>query len=109
MKLLVVLALLGCVAMAVAAPMTVSNVQENFSHIQEIDDDGDEITGTYKWVGPGGNEYFVTYIADDDGFRVLDSNAVPVTAGGVRADGTQGSFNSDEDDDDDDDFFDDRK
>ncbi|XP_018027857.1 uncharacterized protein LOC108683086 isoform X2 [Hyalella azteca] len=94
------------VVLAAASPMTVSNVQENFSHVQEVDDDGDEITGTYRWRDNEGNEFFVTYVADDDGFRVLESNAVPATSGGVRADGNQGSFKSVEDDDD---LFDDRK
>ncbi|KAF2364146.1 Insect cuticle protein [Trinorchestia longiramus] len=101
----VFLVLLGAVALATAAPFSISNVQENFSHVQEVDDDGEEITGTYRWTDAEGNNFFVTYIADDDGFRVLDSNAVPVNSDGVRADGTQGSFSSDEDDDD----FDDRK
>jgi len=93
------MALLGLVALSAAKPMTISNVQDNFSHIQEVDDDGEEITGTYRWTDPEGNNFFVTYIADEDGFRVLDSNAVPATNVGVRADGSQGSFDSYEDDD----------
>ena len=68
-------------------------------------------------MSPEGVEFFVSYVADEDGFRIVDSNAVPVSSAGVRADGTQGSFlHSDEiydeiydvdDDDDDDDDVDD--
>ena len=55
-----------------------------------------------SWKSPEGQEFFVKYVADDDGFRIVESNAVPVSAGGVRADGSQGSFISLEDLDDDD-------
>lgn len=33
--------------------------------------------GEYKWVAPNGEEFFVKYIADHLGYRVLESNAVP--------------------------------
>ena len=42
----------------------------------------------------------VRYIADERGFRVLDSNAVPATAAGVRADGAQGDLDGDSNEDD---------
>merc|ERR1712183_795552 len=94
MNKLVLLCLLG---LACVSAMSVNNVQDNFSHVQEIDDDGDEITGTYKWTDPAGNQLYVTYVADNHGYRVVDSNVVPITVGGIRADGAQGSFNSYED------------
>lgn len=50
-----------------------------------------------SWTSPEGEQYFVKYIADDDGFRILESNAVPAV-GDVRADGNQGSFFSSEED-----------
>ena len=56
---------------------------------------------SFSWKSPEGEEFFVRYIADDDGFRIVESNAVPVSAGGVRADGSQGSFISIEEEDDD--------
>nr|XP_045597213.1 uncharacterized protein LOC123757534 [Procambarus clarkii] len=93
-----VLVLLGVVALVAARP----DVDLDDSHqVQDIDDDN-TITGSYRWTSPEGVEYFVKYIADEDGYRVLESNAVPATADGVRADGAQGSFVSSEDDDDDD-------
>ncbi|XP_063883618.1 trigger factor-like [Scylla paramamosain] len=51
-------------------------------------------------MSPEGVEYFVNYVADEDGFRILESNAVPVSSAGVKADGSQGAFHSDELDDD---------
>ena len=45
-----------------------------------------------SWRSPEGLEFYVQYIADASGYRVLDSNAVPVTVFGVRADGNQGAF-----------------
>ncbi|KAK4296215.1 hypothetical protein Pmani_031267 [Petrolisthes manimaculis] len=109
MKLAIVF-VLGLVALVAARPDSVLNFEhDDFQHDQSIDDDN-TITGSYFWTSPEGTEFFVKYIADDDGFRIIESNAVPVSAGGVRADGTQGSFVSSEefDDDDDDDDDDDK-
>merc|ERR1711908_132097 len=91
------LMMLLLVGVACVSAMTVENVQEKFSHVQEIDDDGDSITGTYKWEDPLGNTHFVTYVADEDGYRVVDSDVIPATVDGVRADGNQGATNSGED------------
>ncbi|KAB7500470.1 hypothetical protein Anas_01276 [Armadillidium nasatum] len=55
-----------------------------------------------NWTSPEGNKYFVRYVADKLGFRIIDSNVVPVSNAGVKVDGNQGSFvDSDEHDDDD--------
>ncbi|KAK4296218.1 hypothetical protein Pmani_031270 [Petrolisthes manimaculis] len=73
---------------------------------------GNVITGTYSWTSPEGTQYFVKYVADRNGYRVVDSNAVPATANGVRANGAQGAFSSEEDisfgSDENDSFFDDK-
>merc|ERR1712212_93768 len=103
------LVLLFVFGIACAAATTINNVQDDFSHVQEIDDDGDEVTGTYRWKDGEGNEFFVSYISDEDGYRVLDSNVVPITVGGVRADGAQGASHSFEDSDDHDDSDDDTR
>ncbi|XP_066956158.1 uncharacterized protein [Macrobrachium rosenbergii] len=66
---------------------------------QEIAEDS-SVTGSYTWTDPEGNQHFVKYVADDDGYRVLESNVVPATVDGVRANGEQGSFVSLEDLDD---------
>ncbi|XP_076028507.1 uncharacterized protein LOC143017606 [Oratosquilla oratoria] len=49
-----------------------------------------------SWTSPDGTEYFVKYVADRFGYRVVESNAVPVTGTGVRANGRQVSFESNE-------------
>ncbi|XP_063883970.1 uncharacterized protein LOC135112945 [Scylla paramamosain] len=101
---LAVAVLLGLVAVAIARPDKVMDIElEDIHHELDIADDT-SVTGTYTWTSPEGETYFVKYVADDDGYRVLESNVVPVSADGVRADGAQGSFVSVEDDDDDDDL-----
>merc|ERR1712220_30805 len=94
------LMMLLLVGVACVSAMTVENVQEKFSHVQEIDDDDGAVEGTYKWEDDLGNTHFVTYVADEDGYRVVDSDVVPATVDGVRADGNQGSFVSAESDED---------
>ena len=42
-----------------------------------------------RWEDPLGNTHFVTYVADEDGYRVVDSDVIPATVAGVRADGNQ--------------------
>ncbi|KAG7170525.1 hypothetical protein Hamer_G023992 [Homarus americanus] len=32
------------------------------------------------------------YVADEHGYRVVESNAVPISSWGAKADGNQGSF-----------------
>ncbi|XP_068214664.1 cuticular protein 47Eg-like [Palaemon carinicauda] len=89
-------------AVALARPDSVLDFDlDDIHHDQDIDDD-QVITGTYSWTSPEGTEFFVRYVADDDGYRVVESNAVPATDDGVRANGQQGSFVSSEE-------FDDRK
>ena len=43
----------------------------------------------------------VKYIADELGYRVLESNAVPSNADGLRANGEQGDLDGDSNEDDD--------
>ncbi|XP_045597524.1 cuticle protein 16.8 [Procambarus clarkii] len=98
----IVLVLLGLAALVAARPDTVLDLDlDDIHHDQDLDDDT-TFTGTYRWTSPEGVEHFVKYIADEDGYRVLESNAVPATADGVAANGAQGSFSSSEE-------FDDRK
>ncbi|KAG7170531.1 larval cuticle protein 4-like [Homarus americanus] len=94
-----VLVLLAMAALVAARPDNVLDLDlDDLHHDQSIDDDA-TITGTYRWTSPEGEEFFVSYIADDKGYRVVESNAVPVTADGVAANGAQGSLSSEEFDD----------
>ena len=45
-----------------------------------------------SWKSPEGLDFFVRYVADSNGYRVIESNAVPASSDGVLADGNQGSF-----------------
>ena len=58
------------VGVACVSAMTVENVQEKFSHVQEIDDDGDSITGTYKWF------FLLDFPMPDSYFFYLSSNLI---------------------------------
>merc|ERR1712106_951226 len=91
MKLLAVV-LLGLVALAVARPDNIVDV-DDISIEHDVDDDG-VVTGSYSFTDPEGNVQFVKYIADENGYRILESNVVPATIDNIRADGNQGAFHS---------------
>ncbi|XP_076028415.1 uncharacterized protein LOC143017510 [Oratosquilla oratoria] len=57
---------------------------------------GQKVTGSYSWTSPDGTEFFVKYVADKFGYRVVESNAVPFTGAGVSANGRQVHFDSPE-------------
>ncbi|XP_076028425.1 uncharacterized protein LOC143017520 [Oratosquilla oratoria] len=84
----------------VCRPDEIIDVELEDQHHDAEGDAGDEVSGSYSWTSPEGVEYFVKYVADEDGYRVVESNAVPVSGGGVRANGEQGSFDSYEAEDD---------
>ncbi|XP_076028393.1 larval cuticle protein 3-like [Oratosquilla oratoria] len=96
MKYFTALLVLGLAAFVACRP-DVINIELDDIHHSAEGSFGDDVTGTYRWKSPEGIEYFVTYVADDDGYRVIESNAVPVSGAGVRADGAQGAFESYED------------
>ncbi|KAK8383114.1 hypothetical protein O3P69_011557 [Scylla paramamosain] len=78
MKLLVVAAL-GLASLVAARPSNdIFDFEgDNAEHEQE-GVAGKSVTGEYKWESPEGLEFEVKYIADDKGYRILESNAVPV-------------------------------
>ncbi|KAK4291158.1 hypothetical protein Pmani_035996 [Petrolisthes manimaculis] len=59
---------------------------------EQYGEPGNSVQGSYTWTAPDGTVYKVKYIADEKGYRVLESNAIPETHDGVKADGQQGSF-----------------
>merc|ERR1711970_923959 len=88
------------VSLSMAAPVldfTVdavgSSEEIHHSHKQE-GLTGTAVTGEYSWESPEGITFVVRYIADTQGFRVIESNAVP-TAHGLRANGEQGDLDGD--------------
>ena len=58
-----------------------------------------EINPFPRWESPEGEEFVVKYIADERGYRVLESNAVPTNADGLRANGEQGDLDGDSNED----------
>merc|ERR1711970_382902 len=90
------IALLFALLAAVAAESVVDFSLEDIGIDADIEDGVH--TGQYSFTDPEGATHFVKYAADEDGFRVVESNVVPASADGVRADGNQGSFTSDESD-----------
>ncbi|XP_064104107.1 cuticle protein CP575-like [Macrobrachium nipponense] len=93
------LILLGLVAFVSALPEDVLDFEGDDAEHEQEGTPGESVTGEYTWESPEGIEFVVKYIADEKGYRVLESNAVP-SAAGVRADGEQADLEGDEDDDD---------
>merc|ERR550519_488902 len=110
MKCMLIVAL-GLVAVAVARPDSIldfevdtetrDDVDVNHAHEQE-GEAGHSVTGSYTWESPEGITFVVKYIADELGYRVLESNAIP-SGNGFRADGNQGDLDGDSTDSDEDD------
>ncbi|CAL4073076.1 unnamed protein product, partial [Meganyctiphanes norvegica] len=73
MKLMCIV-LLGLVSVAWCRPSNdILDIDlSNHEHEQE-GEAGVAVEGEYSWVHPNGQEFVVRYIADDNGFRVLDS------------------------------------
>merc|ERR1711915_915823 len=77
MKVLAIVAL-GLVALAAARPSNdiIDFETDNIEHEQE-GQAGRAVEGEYSWVAPDGNEYKIKYIADNLGYRVVESNVLP--------------------------------
>ncbi|XP_068214622.1 uncharacterized protein [Palaemon carinicauda] len=88
--------LVSLVVLTSARPDTILDFDGDNHHHTMQGQPGSAITGSYGWTSPEGINFLVRYIADDKGFRILESNAVPINADGIYADGQQGSLDSDE-------------
>ncbi|XP_037780970.1 cuticle protein 16.8-like [Penaeus monodon] len=95
MKTSLVLALLvASLGLAIARRNTVLEFEADDHSREVVGHPGVSVEGSYSWTSPDGMKYTVEYIADALGYRITSSNAVPMTQGGVKADGNQGSFDS---------------
>ncbi|XP_076028401.1 uncharacterized protein LOC143017497 [Oratosquilla oratoria] len=90
------LLLLGMAALVACRPDGFLDISLEDIHHEAAGAGGQTVTGSYSWISPGGTEYFVKYVADKFGYRVVESNAIPVTGTGVRANGRQVLFDSPE-------------
>jgi len=97
MKVMLIV-VLGLVAMAAARPNDIFDFEGDDAEHEQEGQAGHSVTGEYKWESPEGIEFVVKYIADDKGYRILESNAVP-SANGVEASGRQADLEGDDDDD----------
>merc|ERR1712106_183624 len=88
--------LLGLASFTVARPDMRNIAGVNIANDVQQGIPGQNIEGTYSWTSPEGAEFFVKWIADKNGYRVLDSNAIPIGVDGIAADGFQGAFDTDE-------------
>jgi len=88
--------LLGLASFTVARPDMRNIAGVNIANDVQQGIPGQNIEGTYSWTSPEGAEFFVKWIADKNGYRVLDSNAIPIGLDGIAADGFQGAFDTDE-------------
>ncbi|XP_050702003.1 uncharacterized protein LOC126988172 [Eriocheir sinensis] len=100
MKVLLVIAL-GLVVMVAARPSDIFDFEGDDAEHEQEGAAGRSVTGEYKWESPEGLEFVVKYIADEKGYRVLESNAVP-SANGFSATGEQADLDGDEDSEEDD-------
>merc|ERR1712002_486547 len=91
MKYIVVL-VLGMAALVAATP--VFDFEGDDASHEQNGSPGDSVEGFYSWTSPEGTSFYVRYVADEDGYRIVESNAVPVNHDGVSADGNQGAFGS---------------
>ncbi|XP_076028403.1 uncharacterized protein LOC143017499 [Oratosquilla oratoria] len=88
------LVLLGMAALVACRPDGFLDISLEDIHHEAAGAAGQTVTGSYSWISPDGTEYFVKYVADKFGYRVVESNAIPVTGTGVRANGRQVLFDS---------------
>ncbi|KAK7075532.1 hypothetical protein SK128_026421 [Halocaridina rubra] len=84
------------VAVALARPDTIFDFEGDDHQHEQEGEAGKQVQGSYSWTSPEGEEFYVKYVADENGYRIVESNAVPVSHDGVAADGNQGSFSSGE-------------
>ncbi|XP_068214655.1 cuticle protein CP575-like [Palaemon carinicauda] len=80
MKLLVIVALC-LVAIAAAYPSDIVDFELDNQEQEQEGQAGKAVDGEYSWVAPDGTEYYVKYVADHLGYRVVESNAVPSSNG----------------------------
>ncbi|XP_066956102.1 cuticle protein CP575-like [Macrobrachium rosenbergii] len=76
MKVLVILALC-LVALGAALPSDIVDFELDNHEQEQEGQAGRAVEGEYSWVAPDGQEYYVKYVADHLGYRVVDDNVVP--------------------------------
>ncbi|CAL4232311.1 unnamed protein product [Meganyctiphanes norvegica] len=98
------LVLLGFFALATARPSDIINFEvdtDNLEHEHEQEGvAGRAVEGEYSWTAPNGEEYVVKYIADHLGYRIVESNALPIAPEADLAQTRAVEFEAEEDEED---------
>nr|XP_027230144.1 cuticle protein CP575-like [Penaeus vannamei] len=76
MKVLLIVAL-ALVALTAARPSDVIDIEQDHMEHEQEGVPGTAVEGEYSWVAPDGNEYVIKYVADHNGYRVVDDNVLP--------------------------------
>ncbi|XP_068214646.1 cuticle protein CP575-like [Palaemon carinicauda] len=76
MKVLVLIALC-LVALAAARPSDIVDFELDDHEQEQEGQPGRAVQGEYSWTAPDGNEYYIKYIADHNGYRIVEDNVVP--------------------------------
>ncbi|XP_066957200.1 cuticle protein CP575-like [Macrobrachium rosenbergii] len=77
MKVLLTVAL-GLLALAAAYPSEdIVDFELDNQEQEQEGQAGKAVEGEYSWVAPDGQEYYVKYVADHNGYRVVEENAIP--------------------------------
>ncbi|XP_068214647.1 cuticle protein CP575-like [Palaemon carinicauda] len=77
MKTLVLIGLC-LVALAAARPSDIVDFELDDHEQEQEGQAGRAVQGEYSWTAPDGNEYYVKYVADHNGYRIVEDNVVPV-------------------------------
>ncbi|XP_069984540.1 cuticle protein CP575-like [Penaeus vannamei] len=77
MQILQDLFALVLVALASARPLDIIDIEQDHMEHEQEGVPGTAVAGEYSWVAPDGNEYHVKYVADHNGYRIVDDNVVP--------------------------------
>merc|ERR1711915_1051634 len=76
-KVLLIIAL-GLVALAAARPSDdIVDFELDNQEQEQEGEPGKAVRGEYSWTTPNGEEYYVKYVADHLGYRVIEDNVFP--------------------------------
>ncbi|KAA0201321.1 Cuticle Protein CPR RR Uncl [Hyalella azteca] len=85
MKFQILLLLVSLAAFVAARPNDILDFESDQGEHEQEGVAGSAVEGEYKWTSPDGEEHYVKYVADRNGYRVLDTDALPSAPEPVEA------------------------